>query len=78
MKKVRIELNREEQMKASVVIIEDIKEMSDLIQLYLKREGMDTATFDNAEDALEYLKTTTPDLILPYTAGHKPPRHGRL
>ena len=38
--------------------------MSDLIQLYLKREGMDTATFDNAEDALEYLKTTTPDLIL--------------
>ncbi|MBQ3647943.1 MAG: response regulator transcription factor, partial [Spirochaetia bacterium] len=51
-------------MKASVVIIEDIKEMSDLIQLYLKREGMDTAAFDNAEDALEYLKTTTPDLIL--------------
>ena len=49
-------------MKASVVIIEDIKEMSDLIQLYVKREGMDTAVFDNAEDALEYL--TTPDLIL--------------
>ena len=51
-------------MKASVFIIEDIKEMSDLIQLYVKREGMDTAVFDNAEDALEYLKTTTPDLIL--------------
>ena len=51
-------------MKASVVIIEDIKEMSDLIQLYVKREGMDTAVFDNAEDALEYLKTATPDLIL--------------
>ena len=51
-------------MKASVVIIEDIKEMSDLIQLYLKREGMDTAAFDNAEDALVYLKDNTPDLIL--------------
>jgi two-component system response regulator RegX3 len=51
-------------MKASVVIIEDIKEMSDLIQLYLKREGMDTAVFDNAEDALVYLKDNTPDLIL--------------
>jgi len=51
-------------MKASVVIIEDIKEMSDLIQLYLKREGMDTAVFDNAEGALVYLKDTTPDLIL--------------
>ncbi|MBO7430169.1 MAG: response regulator transcription factor [Spirochaetia bacterium] len=51
-------------MKASVVIIEDIKEMSDLIQLYVKREGMDTKVFDNAEDALEYLKTSTPDLIL--------------
>ena len=51
-------------MKASVVIIEDIKEMSDLIQLYVKREGMDTAVFDNAEAALEYLKTATPDLIL--------------
>lgn len=51
-------------MKASVVIIEDIKEMSDLIQLYVKREGMDTAVFDNAEAALEYLKTSTPDLIL--------------
>ena len=51
-------------MKASVVIIEDIKEMSDLIQLYVKREGMDTTVFDNAEAALEYLKTATPDLIL--------------
>ena len=51
-------------MKASVVIIEDIKEMSDLIQLYLKREGMDTAVFDNAEEALVYLKDNTPDLIL--------------
>ena len=51
-------------MKASVVIIEDIKEMSDLIQLYVKREGMDTTVFDNAESALEYLKTSTPDLIL--------------
>ncbi len=51
-------------MKASVVIIEDIKEMSDLIQLYVKREGMDTAVFDNAEDALVYLKDNTPDLIL--------------
>ena len=54
----------EELMKASVVIIEDIKEMSDLIQLYVKREGMDTAVFDNAEDALVYLKDNTPDLIL--------------
>ena len=51
-------------MKASVVIIEDIKEMSDLIQLYLKREGMETTVFDNAEDALEYLKGSTPELIL--------------
>ena len=51
-------------MKASVIIIEDIKEMSDLIQLYVKREGTDTKVFDNAEDALEYLKTSTPDLIL--------------
>ena len=51
-------------MKASVVIIEDIKEMSDLIHLYVRREGMDTAVFDNAEAALEYLKTSTPDLIL--------------
>ena len=38
--------------------------MSDLIRLYLKREGMDTAVFDNAEDALVYLKDNTPDLIL--------------
>ncbi len=51
-------------MKASVVIIEDIKEMSDLIQLYLKREGMETVVFDNAEDALVYLKDNTPELIL--------------
>ena len=51
-------------MKASVVIIEDIKEMSDLIQLYLKREGMETTVFDNAEDALVYLKDNTPELIL--------------
>ncbi len=64
MNQVRIVLDWEANMKASVVIIEDIKEMSDLIQLYVKREGMDTAVFDNAEDALVYLKDNTPDLIL--------------
>jgi len=51
-------------MNASVVIIEDIKEMSDLIGLYLKREGMAATVFDNAEDALVYLKTAQPDLVL--------------
>lgn len=51
-------------MKASVVIIEDIKEMSDLIQLYLKHEGMNTTVFDNAEDALAYFEKETADLIL--------------
>lgn len=51
-------------MKATILIIEDVKEMSDLVSLYLSKEGMTVISVDSAELALEKLKTILPDLIL--------------
>ena len=39
-------------MKARVLIIEDVKEMADLIRMYLQKEGMDASICETGEDAL--------------------------
>jgi DNA-binding response OmpR family regulator len=51
-------------MKSKVLIIEDIKEMSDLISMYLSREGLETAAADSGERALEILGGFSPDLLI--------------
>ncbi len=51
-------------MNAKILIIEDVKEMSDLISLYLSKEGMEAEQCDSAEDALKLLKTYQPDLVI--------------
>jgi DNA-binding response OmpR family regulator len=51
-------------MKARVVIIEDIKEMSDLIAMYLSREGLDISAFETAEAALADLEQRPCDLLI--------------
>lgn len=51
-------------MKEKILIIEDVKEMSDLISMYLTKEGMDTKQCESAEDALSLLETYSPDLVV--------------
>jgi two-component system response regulator RegX3 len=51
-------------MQAKILIIEDVKEMSELITLFLSKEGMSVRSCENAEDALILLKAESPDLIV--------------
>jgi len=51
-------------MSIKILVIEDVPEMSDLVSMYLTKEGMEVAKALNAEDALEILKTSTPDLVI--------------
>ena len=40
-------------MKAKILIIEDEKEMADLISIYLRREGVEADSCESAEDGLK-------------------------
>lgn len=51
-------------MKAKVLIVEDVRELSDLVSMYLSKEGVETRAVESAEGALEVLETWTPDLII--------------
>ena len=45
------------------MIIEDVPEMSNLISLYLSKEGMETFQSETGEDALDKLEGINPDLF---------------
>jgi two-component system response regulator RegX3 len=51
-------------MKAKILIIEDVRELADLVALYLGKEGMETFEAETAELALEKLETWNPDLVV--------------
>ena len=52
-------------MKPEILVIEDVKEMSELICMYLNNADFNTTSFDSAEQALEYLENKNkPSLIL--------------
>ncbi|HPB65074.1 MAG TPA: response regulator transcription factor [Spirochaetales bacterium] len=56
-------------MKAKVLIIEDVAELSDLVALYLSKEGMETRRAESAEAALAMLRAVgaeafSPDIII--------------
>jgi two-component system response regulator RegX3 len=51
-------------MKAKILLIEDVKEMSDLVSMYLEKEGMEVVQMETAESALEKIQTWEPDLVL--------------
>lgn len=50
-------------MKARVLIIEDEKEIGDLISLYLKKEGMETVWCETGEEGLSKLEHESFDLV---------------
>ncbi|MDR2767906.1 MAG: response regulator transcription factor [Treponema sp.] len=51
-------------MQGSVLVIEDVKELADLVSLYLSKEGLEVSCVESAEDALARLEDREPDLIL--------------
>ena len=51
-------------MQARILIIEDVKEMADLIRLYLQKEGMDATICESAEDGLARFTQTRFDLVV--------------
>ena len=51
-------------MKAKILIIEDEKEMADLISIYLTREGVETDSCESAEDGVKKLSREVYDLVI--------------
>ena len=51
-------------MAASVLVIEDDKNIQDLLQIYLKREGYNVTTADDGGQGLSLFRTVKPDLVL--------------
>lgn len=50
--------------EAKIVVVDDEKEIADLITLYLTNETYEVHTFYNGTDALAYMETETPDLAV--------------
>lgn len=48
----------------SILVIDDEKDLLDLISYNLKREGFKVFTSDNGEEGIQLAETNTPDLIL--------------
>ena len=51
-------------VQARVLIIEDVKEMADLIRLYLQKEGMDSTICETGEDGLAAFGRNRFDLVV--------------
>src|SRR6267378_4819435 len=47
-----------------VLIVDDEKDLRDLVQFNLREAGFDTAGVEAGEEALEFVRNRTPDLIL--------------
>lgn len=50
--------------EAKIVVVDDEKEIADLITLYLTNEAYEVHTFYNGTDALAYMEAETPDLAV--------------
>jgi Response regulators consisting of a CheY-like receiver domain and a winged-helix DNA-binding domain len=51
-------------MKRSILIVEDNAEMSEIISMFLHKEGFDTVPFPSAEEAYDHLSQNKVDLII--------------
>ena len=51
-------------MQAKILIIEDVREMADLIRLYLEKEGMDATTCETGEEGLAAFARESYDLVV--------------
>jgi two-component system response regulator RegX3 len=51
-------------MQGKILIIEDVKELADLMALYLTREGFEIREVKSAEEGLDILEAWKPELII--------------
>lgn len=51
-------------MQGNILVIEDVKEMADLITLYLSREGFEVRAAENAEDGFAVIEGWKPELVI--------------
>lgn len=51
-------------MQGNILIIEDVKELADLVSLYLSREGFNVRIAESAEGAFAIIDEWTPDLVI--------------
>ena len=50
--------------EAKILVVDDEKEIADLIELYLTNEAYEVRKFYNGTDALAWLESETPDLAV--------------
>ena len=50
--------------KAKILLVEDEKDVRDLISLHLKREGYDSTAVEEGERALELIQTQSYDVVI--------------
>ncbi len=51
-------------MNGTILVVDDEKEIADLIEVYLKNDGFTVQKFFNGTDALKYLESAEPDLAI--------------
>ena len=51
-------------MNDKILVLDDEKEIADVIALYLKNEGYEVRTAGTGKEALEQIEKETPDLAL--------------
>ena len=51
-------------MAEKIVIVDDEKEIADVVELYLKNEGYEVCKFYNGKDTLDFLEKEEPDLAI--------------
>ena len=51
-------------MKEKILVVDDEKELADLLEVYLKNDGYSVYKFYNGMDALKCIESNTPDLAI--------------
>ena len=51
-------------MQGNILVIEDVKELADLITLYLSREGFEARAVESAEEGLAMIESWKPELVI--------------
>ncbi|MGF6376922.1 two-component system response regulator VanR [Clostridiales Family XIII bacterium PM5-7] len=51
-------------MKERILVVDDEKEIADLLQVYLQNDGYEVITFYCGKDALDYMKASPPDMAI--------------
>jgi len=51
-------------MQGKILVIEDVKELADLVTLYLSREGFEVRAVESGEEGFDVIDGWTPDLVI--------------